>query len=64
MATIFFADLRRFVRENDLVFLVEGSTYMDTWTSAILWACLWATGCATPSIPRCVEGSKECLYEK
>jgi polysaccharide pyruvyl transferase WcaK-like protein len=46
MPTIFFAALRRFVKENDLVFLVEGSTYMDTWTSAILWAYLWATYCA------------------
>jgi polysaccharide pyruvyl transferase WcaK-like protein len=46
MSTIFFPALRRFVRENDLIFLVEGSTYMDTWTSAILWAYLWATHCA------------------
>ena len=43
MPTVFFAALRRFVKENDLVFLVEGSTYMDTWTSAMLWAYLWAT---------------------
>jgi polysaccharide pyruvyl transferase WcaK-like protein len=43
MPTVFFAALRRFVKENDLIFLVEGSTYMDTWTSAILWAYLWAT---------------------
>jgi len=46
MPTIFFAALRRFIKENDLVFLVEGSTYMDTWTSFILWAYLWATYCA------------------
>ena len=46
MPTIFFAPLRRFVKENDLVFLVEGSTYMDTWTSAMLWAYLWTTRCA------------------
>jgi polysaccharide pyruvyl transferase WcaK-like protein len=31
------------VREHDLVMLVEGSCYMDTWTSALLWAFLWAT---------------------
>ena len=43
MPTVFFAALRRFVRESDFVFLVEGSTYMDTWTSALLWAYLWAT---------------------
>jgi polysaccharide pyruvyl transferase WcaK-like protein len=29
-----------------MVFLVEGSTYMDTWTSAMLWAYLWTTHCA------------------
>jgi polysaccharide pyruvyl transferase WcaK-like protein len=46
MPTIFFATLRRLVRENDLIMLVEGSTYMDTWTSAMLWAYLWATRCA------------------
>lgn len=43
MPTIFFAALRRFVKENDLIFLFEGSTYMDTWTSAMLWAYLWTT---------------------
>jgi len=46
MPTIFFATLRRLVRENDLIMLVEGSTYMDTWTSAMLWAYLWTTHCA------------------
>ena len=29
MPTVFFAALRRFVKESDLVFLVEGSTYME-----------------------------------
>jgi polysaccharide pyruvyl transferase WcaK-like protein len=46
MPTIFFSTLRRLVRENDLIMLVEGSTYMDTWTSALLWAYLWTTRCA------------------
>jgi polysaccharide pyruvyl transferase WcaK-like protein len=46
MPTVFFATLRRLVRENDLIMLVEGSTYMDTWTSAMLWAYLWTTRCA------------------
>ena len=31
---------------HDLIMLVEGSTYMDTWTSAMLWAYLWTTHCA------------------
>jgi polysaccharide pyruvyl transferase WcaK-like protein len=38
--------MRRLVRENDLVMLVEGSTYMDTWSSAMLWIYLWTTRCA------------------
>jgi hypothetical protein len=46
MPTIYFSTMRRLVRENDLIMLVEGSTYMDTWTSAMLWCYLWATHCA------------------
>ena len=44
--SIFFRTLQRLVSEHDLVLLVEGSTYMDTWTSALLWFFLWATRCA------------------
>ncbi|MGZ7108335.1 MAG: polysaccharide pyruvyl transferase family protein [Methanobacterium sp.] len=44
--SIFFFDIRRLVKEHDLLLLVEGSCYMDTWTSALLWAFLWATRCA------------------
>ena len=43
LPTLFFATMRRLVRENDLVMLVEGSTYMDTWSSAMLWIYLWTT---------------------
>jgi polysaccharide pyruvyl transferase WcaK-like protein len=46
MPTLFFGSLREMVRDNDLVFLVEGSTYMDTWASPMLWAYLWTTRCA------------------
>ncbi len=46
LPTIFFSTLRRLVHENDLIMLVEGSTYMDTWSSALLWAYLWTTRCA------------------
>jgi len=46
LPTVYFATLHRLVRENDLIMLVEGSTYMDTWGSALLWAYLWATHCA------------------
>ena len=45
--SLFFGAIRRLVREHDLVVLVEGSAYMDTWTSALLWYFLWATRCAT-----------------
>jgi polysaccharide pyruvyl transferase WcaK-like protein len=44
--TIYPLALRELVSEHDLVMLVEGSTYMDTWTSAMLWAYLWTTHCA------------------
>jgi polysaccharide pyruvyl transferase WcaK-like protein len=38
-----FLDLREFVKRSDLVILVEGSCYMDTWGSALLWCYLLAT---------------------
>jgi polysaccharide pyruvyl transferase WcaK-like protein len=38
-----FLDIRKFVKESDIVFLVEGSCYMDTWGSALLWCYLLAT---------------------
>jgi len=44
--SLFFAAIDRLVRQHDLLVLVEGSTYMDTWGSALLWAFLWATRCA------------------
>ena len=44
--TLYFGAVRRLVRESDLVVLVEGSTYMDTWGNPLLWAFLWATHCA------------------
>ena len=41
--SLFFWDIRKFVRESDLVLLVEGSCYMDTWSPALLWYYLLAT---------------------
>ncbi len=41
--SIYFGALKRLVRQHDIVILVEGSSYMDSWTSALLWAFLWAT---------------------
>jgi polysaccharide pyruvyl transferase WcaK-like protein len=59
IASIFFFDIRRLVKEHDILLLVEGSCYMDTWTSALLWAFLWATRCAynfkKPSIAYAVD---------
>ncbi|MBI5679720.1 MAG: polysaccharide pyruvyl transferase family protein [Methanobacterium sp.] len=59
IASIFFLDIRRLVKEHDVLVLVEGSCYMDTWTSALLWAFLWATRCAKnfkkPSIAYAVD---------
>jgi polysaccharide pyruvyl transferase WcaK-like protein len=54
MSSIFLAPTRRLVREHDLVVLVEGSAYMDTWTSALLWYFLWATRCAHHEGKPCV----------
>ncbi len=51
---VFFLPLRRLVQEHDLIMLVEGSTYMDTWTSAILWAYLWTTHCAHEQGKHCI----------
>jgi polysaccharide pyruvyl transferase WcaK-like protein len=41
--SLFFWDIRKFVKESDLVLIVEGSCYMDTWGSALLWYYLLAT---------------------
>jgi polysaccharide pyruvyl transferase WcaK-like protein len=46
LPTIFFRTISKLVHEADVVVLVEGSAYMDTWTSALLWYFLWATHCA------------------
>jgi polysaccharide pyruvyl transferase WcaK-like protein len=44
--TVYFLTLRRLVRQHDLILLTEGSCYMDTWSSCLLWAWLWVTHCA------------------
>jgi polysaccharide pyruvyl transferase WcaK-like protein len=62
MPTIYFSTIRRLVRENDLLMLVEGSTYMDTWSSALLWIYLWATRCVDdmgkPSLAYAVDAGQ------
>ncbi len=46
--------VRRLVRENDLTVLVEGSCYIETFTTALLDAYLWATTCAADFGKPCV----------
>lgn len=59
---IYVRAFRRLVRDHDLVMLVEGSSYMDTWTSALLWAYLWVTRCADamgkPSLAYAVDAGE------
>jgi polysaccharide pyruvyl transferase WcaK-like protein len=59
MPTLFFGAIRALVKKSDLVLLAEGSTYMDTWGSPLLWLFLWATHCATkfgkPSLAYAVD---------
>lgn len=55
--SIFFFTLKKLVKEHDLVLLVEGSCYMDTWTSALLWAFLWTTRCASSFKIPCIAYS-------
>lgn len=52
--SIFFFAMDKLVKQHDLVLLVEGSCYMDTWTSALLWAFLWATKSAHRHKKSCV----------
>lgn len=41
--SLFPIDIRSLVKQNDLIMLVEGSCYMDTWGAALLWYYLLAT---------------------
>jgi polysaccharide pyruvyl transferase WcaK-like protein len=51
---IYFRALWKLVKEHDVIMLVEGSTYMDTWGSVLLWAFLWSTFCAARMGKRCL----------
>ena len=52
--SLFFLDVRKFVKQSDLIILVEGSCYMDTWGSALLWCYLLATRYAHSMKKPCV----------
>lgn len=41
--TVYFRAMHQLVRRHDLILLVEGSVYMDTWSSLLLWYFLWPT---------------------
>jgi len=64
---IFPVDVRKLVKETDLVMLVEGSTYMDTWGSALLWYYLLATryahGMKKPCIAYSVDAGKASRFD-
>jgi polysaccharide pyruvyl transferase WcaK-like protein len=61
-------DIYRLVKENDLILLVEGSTYMDTWGSALLWYYLMATRYAyqmkKPCIGYSVDAGKASRFNR
>ena len=46
MPTLFWGAVWRLVRRHDLVVFIEGSTFMDTWGSALLSYFLWTARCA------------------
>jgi len=66
--SIYFFALKEIVKKQDLVLLVEGSCYMDTWTSALLWAFLWTTRCAynqgIPCIAYAVDSGELSRFNK
>jgi polysaccharide pyruvyl transferase WcaK-like protein len=43
---LYFLAFHRLVKEHDLILLVEGSCYLDGWSSYLLWLWLWVTHCA------------------
>jgi len=55
--SLFVLDVRKFVKQSDLILLVEGSCYMDTWGSALLWCYLLATRYAHSMNKPCVAYS-------
>ncbi len=54
---LFPLDTRKLVKQTDLVMLVEGSTYMDSWGSPLLWYYLLATRYAKQMKKPCIAYS-------
>jgi polysaccharide pyruvyl transferase WcaK-like protein len=61
-------DIYNLVKQNDLILLVEGSTYMDTWAPALLWFYLLATRYAhqmkKPCIAYSVDAGKASRFNR
>jgi polysaccharide pyruvyl transferase WcaK-like protein len=55
--SLFPIDIHSMVKANDLVLLVEGSTYMDSWGQALLWFYLLATRYAYSMKKPCIAYS-------
>ncbi|XHH09098.1 MAG: polysaccharide pyruvyl transferase family protein [Candidatus Bathyarchaeia archaeon] len=55
--SLFPIDIYRLVQQNDLIVLVEGSCYMDTWGQALLWSYLLATRYAYSMKKPCIAYS-------
>ncbi len=62
MPPIYYMFLRKVVKKHDIVILVEGSCYMDSWASPLLWSFLCASKFAhrydKPSLAYAVDSGK------
>jgi polysaccharide pyruvyl transferase WcaK-like protein len=52
--SIFYFSLKKLVKDHDIIILVEGSCYMDTWSTVLLRAFLWATSWANEYDKPCI----------
>jgi polysaccharide pyruvyl transferase WcaK-like protein len=68
MPYVFPATVWRLVRQHDVLVLVEGSTFMDTWGSPLLWYFLWAARCARragkPCLAYAVDAGELCAQNR
>jgi polysaccharide pyruvyl transferase WcaK-like protein len=68
MPYVFPATVWRLVRQHDVLVLVEGSTFMDTWGSPLLWYFLWAARCARragkPCLAYAVDAGDLCAQNR
>ena len=51
---VFFRKVRQLAASHDITILVEGSTFKQNWSSALLHAYLWAAWCAKRAGKKCV----------